>query len=392
MLQPGMCSASWSESRTWVGPPGAFATRSRPGRRPAGARFGPADAGVVAGARRHARGSAASRGSGQASSSSEGDDLARGRLEPGVARAAESPRFSVRISRTSYSARDRRGARRSSRRRRRSPRSPGSRARRAPRGSVPIVALAVVACRRRPRRAASPCSSGEGHVRERRARPRRAPASAAARGRRARSPSRRRRAPPRCHSSVQAKTNAPAQPAANAARICRSSSRAWTSTPWLRLSRPISVDQQRPLAGDVVEAREVGLERLLGLEVDVEADEVEERQLQVLGRGVVDVGDERVRGPPPSHASIEPLDEALDPVGCRASGRSRPGSRCRPRNREPRDGRRTSRAVSLDLRDRSRFALVLSSRNATCCSQARPTITVRPCSCARSSSQRGGTV
>ena len=65
-------------------------------------------------------------------------------------------------------------------------------------------------------------------------------------------------------------------------------------------------DQQRPLAGDVVEARQVRLERSVGLEVDVEADKVEEGQLQVLGGRVVDVGDERSRvdaASPPSRAA-----------------------------------------------------------------------------------------
>ena len=38
-------------------------------------------------------------------------------------------------------------------------------------------------------------------------------------------------------------------------------------------------------------------------EVDVEADEIEERQLEVLGRRVVDVGDERVPVDLPSRSS-----------------------------------------------------------------------------------------
>ena len=55
------------------------------------------------------RGSAASRGSGQASSSVKATISPVAASSP-VFRAAESPRFSVRISRTSNSARDRRGA------------------------------------------------------------------------------------------------------------------------------------------------------------------------------------------------------------------------------------------------------------------------------------------
>ena len=41
MLQPGMCSATLSERRTWTGPPGALATQSAIGPSPAGAMFGP---------------------------------------------------------------------------------------------------------------------------------------------------------------------------------------------------------------------------------------------------------------------------------------------------------------------------------------------------------------
>ena len=48
-------------------------------------------------------------------------------------------------------------------------------------------------------------------------------------------------APARYHSSVQAYTNAPAHPAANALRTCQSSVRAWTGSPFRRLSSPISL-------------------------------------------------------------------------------------------------------------------------------------------------------
>ena len=50
---------------------------------------------------------------------------------------------------------------------------------------------------------------------------------------------------------------------------------------------------ERPVLGHVLQAREIGLEPIRLLEEDVEADEIEERQLQVLGRGVVDVRDQR---------------------------------------------------------------------------------------------------
>ena len=71
----------------------------------------------------------------------------------------------------------------------------------------------------------------------------------------------RRRAPPRNHSSVQEKTTAPAQPEANVVRTCQLDHLALPSSPWRRLSSPSSRDEERPIAGEVVEPREVGLER-----------------------------------------------------------------------------------------------------------------------------------
>ena len=70
-------------------------------------------------------------------------------------------------------------------------------------------------------------------------------------------------------------------------------------------------DQQRAVAGDVVEPGEIRLHRLVRFEVDVEADQIEKRQLEVFGRRVVDVGDERV---PVDllHGRAKLLDEALD--------------------------------------------------------------------------------
>jgi hypothetical protein len=53
-------------------------------------------------------------------------------------------------------------------------------------------------------------------------------------------------------------------------------------------------DQQRPVPREVLQAGEVGLEGPLVLEEDVERGEIEEGQLEILGRGIVDVGDEAV--------------------------------------------------------------------------------------------------
>ena len=72
-------------------------------------------------------------------------------------------------------------------------------------------------------------------------------------------------------------------------------------------------DDERKVVGDVLKPRQVGVEGLRSLEVDVEARQVEERQVQVLGRGEVDVGDQSLRilllG-----GAVEALDEALDPA------------------------------------------------------------------------------
>ena len=67
----------------------------------------------------------------------------------------------------------------------------------------------------------------------------------------------------------------------------------------------------RPLTRQGVQPSEVGLEPLLRLEVHVEADEVQEIELQVLGGRIVDVGDEAV-GRFVFGGAIQPLQEALD--------------------------------------------------------------------------------
>jgi hypothetical protein len=53
-------------------------------------------------------------------------------------------------------------------------------------------------------------------------------------------------------------------------------------------------EQQRPVVREVLQARQIAREQFPPLEVDVEGDEVEVRQPQILGRGIVDIGDERL--------------------------------------------------------------------------------------------------
>ena len=76
--------------------------------------------------------------------------------------------------------------------------------------------------------------------------------------------------------------------------------------------RPRLGQQQRPVAGEVLQAGEVAPQVRLGVQVDVERADVEERQRQVLGRRVVHVGQERLRGRR-LHVVVELANEALDP-------------------------------------------------------------------------------
>ena len=101
-------------------------------------------------------------------------------------------------------------------------------------------------------------------------------------------------------------------------------------------------DHERPVAGDVLQPREVGLQALGVLEVDVEATKSRNGSSQVLRRREVDVRDERV-GVGVLRRRVQALEEALDTRGVRASARSAPGSRCRSRSRARPDGPHSSR-------------------------------------------------
>src|SRR5439155_21700419 len=69
--------------------------------------------------------------------------------------------------------------------------------------------------------------------------------------------------------------------------------------------------EERPVPGDVLQARQVRLEALLRLEIDVEADEIEEREPEVFGRGVVDVRHQPL-GVFLLDDPVEPLEVTLD--------------------------------------------------------------------------------
>src|SRR5204862_6947439 len=69
--------------------------------------------------------------------------------------------------------------------------------------------------------------------------------------------------------------------------------------------------QQRLFAGEVLQPIEIALEPLARLQINVEAEKIEERQAQVLRRRKIDVGNERARILL-LHDAIKSLDKALD--------------------------------------------------------------------------------
>ena len=80
-------------------------------------------------------------------------------------------------------------------------------------------------------------------------------------------------------------------------------------------------EQQRLVAGDVLQAREIGAQLGLAVQVDVERADVEEREIEKLGRRKIDVGEQalgrcalgvlvqRAEEPLDAHAAV-PADDA----------------------------------------------------------------------------------
>src|SRR3989442_12406947 len=69
---------------------------------------------------------------------------------------------------------------------------------------------------------------------------------------------------------------------------------------------------ERPIAREVVKPREVGLEPLLGLEVDIEAGQVGEPEPEILRGRIVHIRDKAAGVFAPRRPG-EALEEALDP-------------------------------------------------------------------------------
>ena len=131
-------------------------------------------------------------------------------------------------------------------------------------------------------------------------------------------------------------------------------------------------DEQRPVAAEVLQTCQVRGVGLLLLEEDVAGGEVEKGQLQVLGRGKVDVGEEAL-GVYLLRRPEEALEEALDAllaVPANDPGRDLVPDRVAEDEEYPAPSATwwTARATIRSLSSES-------SRKATCCSQARPGIT-----------------
>ena len=155
-------------------------------------------------------------------------------------------------------------------------------------------------------------SLGNGQLVERAAARRRGRAWAGARGRRARSPS------PRCRGRPDAtrpSTRIRRRPRNRRRTRCGAASRG-TGLRGLAVPAAVETDlgeEERPVARDVLQARQVRLQARARLQVHVEADEVEEGKLQVLGRRIVHVRDEASRIDV-LHGLVERFQESLHAV------------------------------------------------------------------------------
>ena len=366
MLQPGMCSAISSESSTWIGPPGAFATHSATSPSLGGGMFGPPmpacelfrNAGREVGEPVRV---------GTRVGVDVGDDLAGGRVQPLVARVGEALVLGADQAEAVLLG-DLVGA-------------VGRAVVDDDHLVVGIVQLAAArrsscaACprcctrTRRPRSAARRGRPGTASPRTP-CRPSRAPASARGRGPPGRRPS------PRCRSrrgATRRSRRTRTSPRTRPRRRCGPASRArcaWAPSELRSESRPASVTSSGPVAGDVLEAGEIGLELGARLEEDVEADEVDEGQLEVLGAGVVDVGDERL-GVLLLGRVVEPAQEPLDPPPA-VPAHDRGGDLVADRVAEDRGMARRSERIDSRTFCTMALARPRSLRKAMCCSHGMP--------------------
>ncbi len=389
MLQPGTCSATRSSSSTCVGPPGARATHCATNGSSGGTTFGPPE--PTNGRRQHRLhqigepvGIDAHVGVGV------GDDLAGGLGQADVARRAQAAVGDV----------------------------DDAHARVAPRAGAGVVARAVVddddlearVGERAERREAVVDGVGgvvgadhHRHLGPCRARVRgangasaNASRTAASAGFGCRSASTRPNAqsrtvcPPRHHSSVQENAIAPHAPSANAVRMCIAVMRGLAVGAFADAVGAGFGEQQRPLAGDVLQPREVGAQVGLAVQVDVERADVEGVDVEILGRREVDVGEQALRAIPPSPRRTARAGTVR--CGGWPCQRTTAGGISLPSAKSSAAGCAASARTAAAVSRRICRTSARSSRNATCCVHGTPAITFRPCRAASSSSASPGTV
>ena len=106
--------------------------------------------------------------------------------------------------------------------------------------------------------------------------------------------------------------------------------------------------QQRLVAGDVLQPRQVRAQLGFAMQIDVERADVEERQVEKFGRREVDVGEERV-----GSGALRVLVAVRAGIARRERGRAtarrQAESRCRARTSAPRDDRRARALLRVEL-------------------------------------------
>ena len=116
--------------------------------------------------------------------------------------------------------------------------------------------------------------------------------------------------PPRHQSSVKVNTTAPANPPRKALLTCHSSISAWRASPSRRRVNTAFAQQQGLALGQHLQAREVTLERLPLVQIDIETEEVHALRAQKLGGRIIRKGAQAIRVRP-----FGLLDQVINEVG-----------------------------------------------------------------------------
>ena len=118
--------------------------------------------------------------------------------------------------------------------------------------------------------------------------------------------------PPRHQSSVKVNTTAPASPPRKALSICHASISAWRASPFAQRVHAEFAQQQRLGVGQHLQPRQVILERLPLVQIDVEAEEIHALRAQELRGRIIGEGAEALRVRP-----LGLLDQFINEVGDR---------------------------------------------------------------------------